>query len=966
MPGGALLKVSTIVALVTSYFTKEFCTRFRPEVKSTMSTSVTAQFYSFFCFFSRHSTFRIFMMVITSLFSCLFFSLLFARPINSQCTATEYMKTCSLQSNAVALQVFGEELLVGTANALLSYGLDLQQRLIVNLTSSEFDLITCADDNYSPESCKNFIKVIEPIPSSDKILVCGTNSYFPKCTLHNKNKLTNFTRLSNDNTEDIGYSPHSNNDFIISLVTSNKRFFSATRFTLNGALTTIGMSPNPLLGQNHFTVRVSASTNGKKLNLPIRYISAHEYGDYVYFFVTESALELVSKVNDMSSKQQYARAIRICKTDNGIRNQNPELNRFLTFQKARMECKIDDNGGFDYPYYYNHLKSTFVGYEEESPVLYGTFNSPSNGPKGGAICKFSFSGSLTDVFEDGNYYTRTMVSDRYVWTKETTQPFTCNGNRTTEDSNKYDLVYNPVSSGPLFVSQGEFLDKIAAETVTYDGHVQEVLFYSNHLGQVNQVVLSSAYPGESFKHTIIMDSDTNGNGDVEVIQKLILRNETDGARSLYVSRGRKIMQIYKGRCDRYVDCQDCLGSQDPYCAWKSVTASCVNKLTENSTANLTQSFSAKKPDIITVCMIPTGPPVDTDFPDLSPASNSGPTVISFGTPIVESLNPSLSTNKVSIFVVLGISVATFVAGLLMGLAVCFVFFCIKRLLSTRKSFDVHDSKVSSTRKSYEIHGCIAGASNGCIAGASNGCIAGASNATTSTNTEPVLVQSKKDDLNNNCDIKVSDKNPSLVKIDLSLKPTPPLRYVNHAVQSHQQAPQPIALNANPPANIKNGTIPTYGNLSTHVANGTVNPPANINNCQVSKQGNISTHTANGIVNPPVNNNSNISTHVAVGSSYTLPNHKHSNSKDVNTFNLDEKSEDCAFGDTVPPLKSFPSTNSMHDSLIRYKSGGGSNGITRKQIPKHKIPHGRTSSTIWLRESSVSSDVSSLESPISDV
>lgn len=822
-------------------------------------------------------------IVFASLFFCLVCS--WVRPSNSQCTTTGYMKSCSLQSRAETLQVFGDELLVGTANALLSYGLDLQQTVAVDLTSNNATLQSCVDDSFSPESCRNFIKVIEPIPGSDIILVCGTNSYLPKCTLHNKYKLTNFSTLSSVSIEDKGYSPHSDKDFIVSLVTSNKRFFSATRFVLNGALTTIGMSPNPLLGDNRFTVRVSASTDDKQLNLPIQYISAHEYGEYVYFFVTESALELTREVNDMTSKPQYTRAIRMCKTDDGIGQLNPELNRFLTFQKARMECKVGKNANSDLPYYYDNLKSTFIGSEGESPVLYGTFNSQSNGPKGGAICKFSFSpnqpGSLTHVFEDGNYNVRTVESSHYVWAKESgVSQFTCDTPRTTEEASKYELVYNPVSSDkPLFVTDGEFLDKIAAETVTYNEDIQEVLYYSNQLGQIKQVVVSSSNPGKNFIHNIVMEPDTNELGDIEEVRKLILRSETNGARSLYVSRGKKIIQIYRGHCDQYTDCQNCLEAQDPYCGWQSTTMACVNKLTLSSSASLTQSFSASKSDIIGVCNIPTDTPVFTNLPHSSPASNSGPTSTNgYSLPTQEELMPSPFSKKVSISVIIGVSAGAFVAGLLVGLAVCCIFLCTKckkRTFSTRKSYDVQDSG------------------------------AGTTNHTTNANIEPV--QSKRITLDNSGSM-VPDRNPSPTKVNLALKPTPPPRYIEHALPL-PQASQPLSFPVSP-LTINNG--------------------------------------------------------IAGGSSHFSPNHTRSNGKEANKFNFTIGDDDSAFRDTVPPLKSFPSTSSMHDSLKGHKYGGGSNGITRKQVPNHPIPRGRTNSTVWLRELSISSEISPLQSPISDV
>lgn len=843
-----------------------------------------------------------------------FFSLclFFARPSSAQqCSTTDYngiqyMKSCSLESKVETLKLYEDQILIGTTNALLSYGLNLDLNANVNLTSDQERQNICMMENNPPGSCNNFIKVIEAVPNSDKVLVCGTNSYFPKCTLHQKNQLTQFSARSASD----GYSPYANT-FIVSLMSSNQRLFSATTFKFGSVQTTIGMSLNPL-NSSDFTVRVSASTNNKKLNGLVRYISAHEHGDYVYFFIAEPALE-------QTNNPYYARAIRVCKTDNGINRDNPDLNRFLTFQKARMVCRnsvaeCGTSGGTtdsDASYFYDNLQSTFMGSEGGAPVLYATFNSPDIGPKGGAICKFSFSpqksGSLTNVFEDGVYNVGESVNGELVWSRTPNVPsFTCNNiNRTQDDANKYDLVYNPVTSTPcskkpLFTKDGEHLDKIAAETVTYNQDVQEVIYYSNLLGQVKQVVLSSANRGRSFIHNIIAETDTNGNGQVEEVQNLILQKEAGDGRSLYVSRGNKIMQISKGHCERYVDCQSCLRSRDPYCGWKSETLSCVNKFTMSSFI-VTQSFSASETDIEGICMItipPTGT-TDSSHGDSSSSdseattTNSGSTLIQPSAGGLLPASNSTTSSKVPTIIIAGASTGSFAAGLILGLGVCFIFLCKKNKRNSDKVQDDYTVTDKSTKKA---------------------------------DVEMALEAAKKDELNNNT--KELDKNPAPTEINEALKPIPPPRYVEHAPPPLQQPQPPFKIS--PPANINNGSI---------------------------NNGNISTQNPNGM---------------AVGASNTLPNNRRSNNKEANKFNFSkEEDEDSAFAerDTVPPLKSFPSTSSMYGSLGRNKVGVGSNGIGRRQVPNHKIPRGRTDSTTWLRTDSVSSDVSSLsplQSPISDV
>lgn len=177
------------------------------------------------------------------------------------------------------------------------------------------------------------------------------------------------------------------------------------------------MSPRAQENDTSFTL--STAQNNQWLNAPI-FVSAYEHGEHVYFFMSEPALEMQQQV-------RYSRAVRICKTDEGIITDH-EGDIFRTFQKARMVCTVQGSSG-SIPFYYNDLASTFL----DTDVLYGTFNSPINGPAGGAICKFSFDssqdGSITKVFDDGNYLIQdnSATSGQNDWVKSVRTPFSCPG-----------------------------------------------------------------------------------------------------------------------------------------------------------------------------------------------------------------------------------------------------------------------------------------------------------------------------------------------------------------------------------------------------------------------------------------------------------------------------------------------------------------------------------------------------------
>ena len=99
------------------------------------------------------------------------------------------------------------------------------------------------------------------------------------------------------------------------------------------------------------------------------------------------------------------------------------------------------------------------------------------------------------------------------------------------------------------------------------------------------------------------------------------------------------------------------------------------------------------------------------------------------------------------------------------------------------------------------------------------------------------------------------------------------------------------------------------------------------------------------------------------------------SESVAMSKMKEK-DDSAFGgsenDILPPLVGSEELETYHKKHTKQNKHhiAPVNGVSRVQIPGFKVPKGRTPSTTWLRENSVSdasSDLSSpLQSPISDV
>jgi len=855
------------------------------------------------------------------------------------CATNGVIRTCDLGRNVTALKIFQSHVLVGAVNALYSYGLDLLLSSKIELLSRKEDVQRCQQDFL--DNCENSVKVIEPITNSDKILVCGTYAAAPTCTLHLKSQLENYTKSSRSNND---YT--SLNDGELSIITSNQRFFGATSFRK------MGMSLNPLADDIAFNVEVVARRDNV-ISTSASFIGVHEYGDHVYFFIAETAsvFEVPSSISE-SDRPTYSKVIRICKSDEGI-----DGVEFSTIQKVRMQCNNGITGGTTFVY--NEIVSTYLIWESGEAVLYAAFKSPNNGPVGSAICKYTFlpnvTGSLTNVFEDRKYYVENSTTKE--WTVQTGPEVDCSSGRSTEDARRYIVsantatgVLNEGADRPLAKIDGETLRNIAVETITFQPGilatnitVLEILYYSNNLGEIKQGVSNMAYIHN------LLGAESDRNGDFTPVQNLLVQKEASGTKSsLYISRGTKLIRIRRGYCEEYTSCGSCLGSGDPYCGWNNETLSCLNYF-EKQKPELVL-IPAISSDAASICntlgVVPIyGKPVTlTEDSDNSPGSFTEPSQVA-------QLNKDSSVN---IPVVVGAAIGTFIVGLLLGLFVC-LFFTKFRRYSRKQTYQVQDKS-----KSNNIFNDTAG---------SEAPVALKEVKTTENNenyrsnnryidhTLPQQVQTQSTDpeVKTNV-IEVSTSTPKQNGIVMDASPTKiGNEVIGNNCASSQSSITPDAescaksvsttteVSATPPTGLTGGTKLNFS--PSPPQGGLMYPDATHNNSRAYPQAPMTPGR------------------YKVGSSSTLPHNanRHANRKEPNKFNFTPSDHDDAFveNDTVPPLV----TVNSYGSLGRNKS---SYQYPRRQVPNHRVPKGRTDSTTWLRQDSVSSDISPLQSPISDV
>ena len=802
-------------------------------------------------------------------------------------------RSCSLDSNAQSVAVFDDKVLVGATNHLFSFGRDLSFQESVSINPQPDKLTRCTKFgqgglSLSEPECRNFIKVIQPVPSGyetnsvdqQQIMVCGTNAYFPKCTIHDSSSLSNYSFMTS--TEDEGYSPHAGSDPIVAILASNGRFFSATHFQAFQRRRTIGMAHRPLGGDSLFTV-MAPTSDPLWLNKP-EFVSTYEIGDHIYFFMREPAYEEDESII-------YSRAIRICKTDEGQAANGATY--FLTYQKATIRCSFDGDRG-SIPYNYDNLESTFLS--TQPLTLYAIFSSPDNGPEGSAICRFSFDqtmeGSLTKVFEDGTYVVPDTQDGQQVWIVEGPGPFSCPGTtgtqRTPQQADRYQLVDSIVEGmdpEPLHVVSGVKLDKIAVDVITYNNSVQEVVYFTTDNGEIRQVVHVAGSQSGSQDHIIQSIGST--------VHFLSVHKNEDETRQVYMTTEDRIVTISRGNCTRYKGCFECLDSSDAYCGWSQTANMCYNKLSQ-SHLNLIEAHSASEATTVMVCgsrphnpqPTPGLPTSSCPFAKPTNGATVGGKVCSPATEGLSNGNGDSSRSAMNIPTIVGASVGAFVLGVPVGAFVCFIFF--RLFVQPRQSKNYLEEESGGSMTQPHAHG----------------------GSQVSNIPANELVDSSGQNREKKIDLSVSVESAPTLATPYTQRGLP--RYVEVQTSKSQ-------LSCSAPSG-SNGTPFTASSMEMIYKRSSVD----VTGAMTSKYDSAFTASENDIVPPLV--------HLTGNDGYGA----HKKPAKQTRFNM-------------------PAT--------------GTNGVSRTQVPGYKVPKGRTPSTTWLRENSISecSDLSSpLQSPISDV
>ncbi|NXE55408.1 SEM3G protein, partial [Casuarius casuarius] len=301
--------------------------------------------------------------------------------------------------------------------------------------------------------------------------------------------------------------------------------------------------------------------------------------DKVYFFFTEKVAEADSREHAV-----FSRVARICVNDAG--GQRVLVNKWSTFNKARLVCSVPGPGGIDT--HFDELEDVFLlrTKDEKSPEIYALFSTVSHIFRGSAVCVYRMA-DIREVF-NGPFAHRD--SPLHQWAAYEgrvpyPRPGVCPSKTTNQPRHQYSttkdypddvllfarahpLMYKavyPRHRQPLLVKtdlqhrlRQLVVDRVEAEDGQYD-----VLFLGTDAGSVLKVVVLQKGNSAATEEVVLEELQVF-KAPVPITQmEISVKRQT-----LYVGCSLGVAQVRLHQCETYgTACAECCLARDPYCAW---------------------------------------------------------------------------------------------------------------------------------------------------------------------------------------------------------------------------------------------------------------------------------------------------------------------------------------------------------------------------------------------------------------
>ncbi|NXU12539.1 SEM3G protein, partial [Pardalotus punctatus] len=305
--------------------------------------------------------------------------------------------------------------------------------------------------------------------------------------------------------------------------------------------------------------------------------------DKAYFFFTEKVVEADSKEHAIVS-----RVGRVCVNDAG--GQRVLVNKWSTFNKARLVCSVPGPGGIDT--YFDELEDVFLlrTKDGKSPEIYALFSTVSHVFRGSAVCVYRMA-DIREVF-NGPFAHR--ESPQHQWGAYEgrvpyPRPGVCPSKTTNQPRRQYSstkdfpdevlhfarahpLMYKPVyprHRRPLLVKTDlpHRLRQLVVDRVEAEDGQHDILFLGTDAGSVLKVVVLQKSSSATTEEVILEELQVFKMPVPITQMEISVKRQT-----LYVGSSLGVAQVRLHRCESYgTACAECCLARDPYCAWDGTT-----------------------------------------------------------------------------------------------------------------------------------------------------------------------------------------------------------------------------------------------------------------------------------------------------------------------------------------------------------------------------------------------------------
>uniref|UniRef100_A0A8D3E2Q8 Sema domain-containing protein n=1 Tax=Scophthalmus maximus TaxID=52904 RepID=A0A8D3E2Q8_SCOMX len=438
--------------------------------------------------------------------------------------------------------------------------------------SRQADVDTCRMKGKHKDECHNFIKVLLQ-QNDDTLFVCGTNAFNPSCRTYKLDTL----EAQGEEISGMARCPYDAKHANVALFADGKLYSATvTDFLAIDAVIYRSLGDSPTLR--------TVKHDSKWLKEPY-FVQAVDYGDFIYFFFREIAMEY----NTMG-KVVFPRVARVCKNDRGGSPRVLEK-QWTSFLKSRMNCSIPGDSHF----YFNILQAvTDVIHINGRDVVMATFSTPYNSIPGSAVCAYD----MADVANTFTGRFKEQKSSDSTWTPfpedkvPKPRPGNCAGTPSMERykvSNEFpDDTLNFIKMHPLMdeavpsiANRPWFLKtmvryrltRIVVDSEAGPNKNQTVVFLGSEKGIVLKFLakMNSGFLNDSLflEELNVYNPDKCSIDGVE--DKRIIGMQIDSkSHALWVAFTSCVVKVPLSRCERHGRCKkSCIASRDPYCGWVS-------------------------------------------------------------------------------------------------------------------------------------------------------------------------------------------------------------------------------------------------------------------------------------------------------------------------------------------------------------------------------------------------------------